>query len=288
MPTISVNGVDLYYEECGRGLPLVFVHEFAGDWRSWTAQVRFFARRYRTIVYCARGYPPSSVPTDPAVYGEEQNIEDLHGLITGLGLGPSHVVGLSMGGNVTLKLGLFHPEDCRSLTVAGAGYGSTNREGFLRDVTIVAERFERDGADVFGEEYARGSSRARFIQKDPHGWSEFRDQLKTHSSLGSALTQRGVQMKRIPIAEMGDDLTKITAPTLVINGDEDDLCLEAGLLMKRKMPNCALAVFPNTGHTMNLEEPDLFNRTVLDFLTMVDAGRFEGRTRTDTSLFPKP
>ncbi|MFN8523628.1 MAG: alpha/beta hydrolase [Chloroflexota bacterium] len=284
MPTIAVNGVDLYYEETGSGTPLVFVHEFAGDYRSWAPQVRFFSRRYRVITYNARGYPPSSVPTDGAVYSEEQNIEDLHALIRGLGLGRAHICGLSMGGNVTLKMGLSHPDVCRSLVVAGAGYGSTNRETFQRDVGEVAARFEREGAEVFGEEYARGSSRARFIQKDPHGWEEFKEQLKQHSSLGSALTQRGVQAKRTPLVDLGADLARITTPTLVINGDEDDLCLEAGLVLKRAMPNCALAVFPNCGHTLNLEEPALFNQMVLDFLTTVDAGRWQGRTRTDTSL----
>lgn len=287
MPLASLPGVDLYYEEVGTGTPLVFVHEFAGDYRSWTPQVRFFSRRYRTIVYNARGYPPSGVPADLAAYSEEQNIEDLYGLIKFLGLGKSHVCGLSMGGNVTLKLGLYHPDVCRGLVVAGAGYGSTNREQFLNDVAVVAERFEREGADGFGNDYARGSSRARFIQKDPHGWGELRDMLRTHSGIGSALTQRGVQAKRIPLGEMIDQLAAVTAPTLVINGDEDDLCLEAGLALKRAMPNAGLAVFPNTGHTLNLEEPDLFNRTVLDFLTMVDEDRWLGRSRTDTSLLPK-
>ena len=65
MPTAKVNGVNLFYEEAGEGTPLVFVHEFAGEARSWHLQVRFFARRYRTIAYNARGYPPSDVPEDP-------------------------------------------------------------------------------------------------------------------------------------------------------------------------------------------------------------------------------
>jgi len=68
MPTARVNGLSLFYEDVGEGTPLVFVHEFAGEARSWHLQVRFFARRYRTIAFNARGYPPSEVPEDPARY----------------------------------------------------------------------------------------------------------------------------------------------------------------------------------------------------------------------------
>ena len=286
MPTARVNGVELYYEEVGEGDPLVFCHEFAGDYRSWVPQVRFFARRYRTIVFNFRGYPPSAVPTDPAAYSEEQLVEDTYGLIRHLGIEQTHVCGLSMGGLATLKLGIAHPEVCRSLVVGGAGYGSTNREQFVRDVDAVAELFERDGAEKTAEQYARGPSRQRFIQKDPHGWAEFRDQLGTHSGLGSALTQRGVQAKRRTVYEVEDRLPTMRVPTLVISGDEDDLCLEPGLFLKRRLPNAGLAIFPNTGHTLNLEEPDLFNRTVLDFLTAVEQGRWVPRGEQSTSLLP--
>src|SRR6266536_1950779 len=130
MPLAPINGIEIYYEEHGQGAPIVFSHEFAGDYRSWAPQVRFFARRYRTITYCARGYPPSSVPTELAAYSEEQSVEDLYELIRFLGIEKAHVVGLSMGGNVALKIGLAHPEVCASLVVAGAGFGSVNPEEF--------------------------------------------------------------------------------------------------------------------------------------------------------------
>ena len=68
MPTVDVNGVSIYYEETGSGTPLVFSHEFAGSHESWEPQVRFFSRRYRVITYNDRGYPPSTVPDDPAAY----------------------------------------------------------------------------------------------------------------------------------------------------------------------------------------------------------------------------
>ncbi len=286
MATARIDGVELYYEEVGEGEPLIFCHEFAGDYRSWAPQVRFFSRRYRTITFNARGYPPSEAPTDPAAYSEEALTDEILGLIRHLGVEQAHVCGLSMGGGAALKLALAHPEVCRGLVVAGAGYGSTNHEQFVKDAHTVAELFEREGAERTAEQYARGPSRQRFILKDPHGWAEFRDLLKTHSGPGSALTQRGVQAKRRTIFDVAHELPRCQVPTLIVVGDEDDLCLEPAILMKRQMPNAGLAIFPNTGHTLNLEEPDLFNRTVLDFLTAVEQGRWTGRPTTSTAILP--
>ena len=132
MPKARVNGVNLFYEETGQGAPLVFVHEFAGDYASWHLQVRFLSRRYRTIAFNARGYPPSDVPEDPAAYSQEQAAEDIRGLLDALGIERAHICGLSMGGYATLHFGLRHPGRALSLVVAGAGYGSvaTEREKF--------------------------------------------------------------------------------------------------------------------------------------------------------------
>ncbi len=286
MPSVTVNGVELYYEEVGEGQPLVFCHEFAGDYRSWAPQVRFFARRYRTIAFNARGYPPSTVPSDPGQYSEELSVEDTYGLIRALGIDRAHVVGLSMGGSVALKLGIAHPDVCRSLTVAGAGYGSTNHDQFVRDASASAELFERDGPAKAADLYGRGSSRQRFLQKDPQGWAEFRDLLAQHSGPGSAATLREVQVKRKTIYDVGHELPAVQVPTLIMVGDEDDLCLEPALFMKRTLPNAGLAVLPKTSHTLNLEEPALFNQLLLDFLTAVEQDRWLPRNDTSTSLLP--
>ena len=102
MPIAHVNGVDLAYEEHGEGFPLIWVHEFAGSRESWLPQVNFFSRRYRVIVYNARGYPPSAVPADVSKYGQDYAVEDLYGLLKHLGIKQAHVGGLSMGGSCTL------------------------------------------------------------------------------------------------------------------------------------------------------------------------------------------
>jgi pimeloyl-ACP methyl ester carboxylesterase len=135
-----VNGVNLYYEVTGDGFPLVFSHEFAGDYRSWAPQISFFSRRYQVVVYNNRGYPPSDVPTYPEAYSQDILIEDLRQLLTHLNIQKAHIVGLSMGGNIALNFGIKHPEMCASLVVAGCGAGSTNREQFEQNMRRVVER----------------------------------------------------------------------------------------------------------------------------------------------------
>ena len=279
MPKARVNGIDLYYEEHGQGAPLVFVHEFAGEAKSWDPQIRFFSRRYRAIAYNARGYPPSDVPDDPGAYSQQQAADDIRGLLDALSIAKAHVCGLSMGGYASLHFGLTYPERALSVVVGGCGYGSVpgDRETFKKDVELTAQRFEKDGMAAAAEFYSRGPTRVQFIDKDPKGWQEFHDMLATGSAKGHMLTLRGVQLTRPSVFELGDRMEKMDVPTLVVTGDEDEPCLEPALFMKRKIPTAGLVVMPKAGHTINLEEPDLFNRVVLDFLTAVDQGRWTRR-----------
>ncbi len=285
------DGVSLYYEEIGQGTPLVFVHEFAGDAASWDPQVRFFARRYRVIAYNARGYPPSDVPGDVSAYSQDRAADDIRSVLDGLGIARAHVCGLSMGGYATLHFGLRHPSRALSLVVAGAGYGSVaaERERFRQDSALTARRLEQDGMKAVAEFYARGPTRVQFLDKDPQGWREFYDRLAAGSAQGHALTLRGVQMTRPSVYELGDRLARLEVPTLIMTGDEDEPCLEPALFLKRTIPTAGLLVMAKAGHAINLEEPDLFNRAVLDFLTAVEAGRWPRRnpaSQTGSATLP--
>jgi len=285
------DGVSLYYEEVGQGTPLVFVHEFAGEAASWDPQVRFFARRYRTIAYNARGYPPSDVPDDPAAYSQDRAADDIRGVLDALGIPRAHVCGLSMGGYATLHFGLRHPTRALSLVVAGAGYGSVaaERERFRQDSALTARRLEEEGMKVVAEFYARGPTRVQYLDKDPQGWRDFSERLAAGSAQGHAFTLRGVQMTRPSVFELGDRLERLEVPTLIMTGDEDEPCLEPALFMKRKIPTAGLVVMPKSGHAINLEEPEIFNRAVLDFLTAVDSGRWSRRnpaSQTGSATLP--
>ena len=273
MPHVSADdGVRLYTEATGEGHPVLFVHEFAGAHRSWEPQVRSFSRRYRCITYAARGYPPSDVPSDPEAYSQARAVADAVAVLDALGIERAHVVGLSMGAFATLHLGLRHPDRARSRVVAACGDGAPpeRRAAFREESTVVADAFAAEGAAKVAERYAIGPARVQFQNKDPRGWAEFAAQLAEHSSEGSALTMRGVQRERPSLYDLGDELRALAVPTLIVTGDEDEGCLEPSLMLKRTIPSAGLAVLPKTGHTCNLEEPELFNRHVGDFLAAVE------------------
>ena len=281
MPLAPVEGAYLYYEETGQGFPLVFCHEFAGDYGSWEAQVRFFCRRYRVITYNARGYPPSGVPSSLEDYSQDRAVEDLQGLLGHLQIESAHIVGLSMGGSAALNFGFAHPSLARSLVLAGTGTGSDHPKEFRRQVRELAQHIEETGIETFAQEYAQGRTRLPLLRKNPRGWQEFQEALGQHSAQGSALTFRGVQGRRQGIFEMRNSLRNLKVPTLILCGDEDEPCVNPSVFMKRNIPSSGLVMFPQTGHTMNLEEPDLFNRTVQEFLTAVEKDAWARRDPTD-------
>lgn len=269
---LTDDGVRLHYDETGTGFPILFIHEFAGDHRSWEPQVRHFSRRYRCVTYAARGYPPSDVPDDPGAYSQDRAVADAITVLDHAGIDRAHVVGLSMGGFCTLHLGLRHPERAASLVVAGCGYGAQPEKnaGFRAECERVAEAYAAQGSRGVADWYAQGPARVQFQNKDPRGWAKFDRILGEHSPVGARLTQLGVQRLRPSLYDLRDDLSALRVPTLVISGDEDDACLETDIMLKRTIPTAGLTVFPKTGHTINLEEPDLFNRTVTDFLTATE------------------
>jgi pimeloyl-ACP methyl ester carboxylesterase len=273
------DGVRLYFEEAGSGTPIVFVHEFGGDHRSWEPQLRHFARRHRCVTFGARGYPPSDVPESLEAYSQARAVADIVAVMDHLGIAKAHIVGLSMGGFATVHFGLEHPDRALSLTVAGAGYGAEKQyEDYFRDVSLeVAKQFATRGAKEFARTYSLGASRVQFQNKDPRGWQEFATQLGEHSSLGAANTMRGVQARRPSLYDLEDRLARMTVPTLIVVGDEDDHCLQPGIFLKKTIPAAGLLVLPKTGHTLNLEEPALFNQLVGDFIALAEAGRWTPR-----------
>jgi len=280
MPTATTDdGIKLYYEETGSGTPIIFVHEFAADHRSWEAQMRHFGQLYRCITFSARGYPPSDVPEDASRYSQIRAADDIAAVLDHLKIARAHVVGLSMGGFATLHFGFRHARRALSLTVAGCGYGAEKdqREKFRAEVETVVAFLRKEGMAAFAEKYAYGPTRVQFENKDSRGFAEFKQALAEHSAIGSANTQSGVQGQRPSLYDLVPQMKAMTTPTLVLTGDEDWPCLQPSLLMKQTIPSAALSVMPNCGHTINLEDPDQFNRIVGAFIAQVDAGRWPVR-----------
>jgi len=270
------DGVNLYFEETGSGTPIVFIHEFAGDHRSWEPQLRHFGQRYRAITYGARGYPPSDVPEDPTRYSQDRATDDIAAVLDHLKIKKAHVVGLSMGGFATLHFGFRHAHRALSLTVAGCGYGAEKgqEENFRKEVEAGVVALRTEGMAAFAERFAHGPPFAQLRNKDPRGFAQFKRELAEHSAIGSANTRFRVQGQRPSLYDLVDKMNAMTTPTLVLTGDEDWPCLQPALLMKQNIPTAALSVMPNCGHVINIEDPDQFNRLVGDFIAQVDAGRW--------------
>jgi pimeloyl-ACP methyl ester carboxylesterase len=279
MPYVDSDGVRLYYEEAGKGIPIIFVHEFADDLYSWEPQMRFFSRRYRCIAYNARGYPPSDVPKRASSYSQSIATDDIANVLRELGIAKAHVIGCSMGGYATLHFGLQYPRMALSLTAVGVGYGSDpdKRKQFIADNDVMVRRFEELGTREAIKPYQIGPSRIQFRNKDPRGFEHFCAQFAEHSALGSANTLRGVQGRRPTVYSLGSALSKMKIPLHMMSGDEDNNCLEPGVFIKRVCPSAWLTVVPNTGHAVNVEEPTLFNTLTGEFLAQVDSGRWRPR-----------
>lgn len=276
MPTVMIDGVRIYYESYGEGYPLVLSHEFAGDHRSWDSQVRFFSTRYRVITYNARGYPPSGVPPHIEDYRQERSVADLNGLLQHLGIKEAHMCGLSMGGNVVLNFAISFPGIAKSIVVAGTGTGSTQPIQFRRNVVKLADQMEADGMSSM-KDYVRGPARVQLLRKDPEAYRNFARQFLEHSAFGSSMTFRGVLARRPTIFELESKLSLLEMPTFIMVGDEDDPCLDPAIFMKRCIRKSGLLILPRSGHAINLEEPDLFNEAVSNFLTEVDNGMWHSR-----------
>ena len=275
------DGVRLYFEEAGSGTPVLFVHEFAADYRSWEPQMRFFSRRHRCITYSARGYTPSDVPPTPDSYGYERFRDDVIAVMDHLKIDKAHVCGLSMGGYATLCVGIKYPQRALSITLAGTGTGSERayKADFRAGAEATAKEYDTLGSAGVAKTYGMGPARIPFEVKDPRGYKEFYDQFASHDAKGAANTLRGYQINRPSIYDFEADLKKIALPALIICGDEDDPCIEPSVFLKKHIPASGLAMFPKTGHTANIEEPALFNQTLSDFLARVDAGRWPARDK---------
>lgn len=274
MNVVASDGVKLHVEEAGSGTPIVFVHEFAGDHRSWEAQVRYFSRGHRCVVFSARGYTPSDVPEDSAAYSQDAACGDVIALLDTLGIERAHVVGHSMGAYTALHVGLRHPHRCLSVSAIGCGWGSSpaDRDASVKACEDIAKMFAETSMTEAAATYARAPMRWTFEAKDPRGFAEFERMLAEHSGRGSALTMLNLQLKRPTLWEMEEQLRAFEVPLLVVVGDEDFPCLDGSLFLKRTVPTAGLLVVPRAGHTITIEEPATVNAALGELFSAVASG----------------
>ena len=279
MPKIkTTDGISLYYEESGAGVPVVFIHEFAGDYRTWEPQMRCFGRSHRCITYSQRGYPPSDVPDDPARYGQDIARGDVLALMDALGVDKAHIVGHSMGAYTALHVGIRHPQRCISVTAAGCGWGSlpdpAARQAMREQAAENAKLFSENTMAKAAAIYADSATRHPQKYKDPRGYAEFVRLLSEHSPQGHALTMTMLQARRPTLWDLQAELKKFSVPLLVIVGDEDETCLDGSLFLKRAAPTAALLVIPRSGHTITSEEPAAVDAALAELFAATENRRW--------------
>jgi pimeloyl-ACP methyl ester carboxylesterase len=268
------DGVSLYCEASGSGVPIVFVHELAGSCRSFDLQVAAWKDRWRCVAFNARGYPPSEVPPQVASYAQEIAASDIGAVLDGLQLADAHIIGVSMGSASTLQYALAHPNRVRSITLSSIGSGSDMKPGeFAASMEVLAELTLAKGMRALAESYAASPTRYRLKEKNPPEYKNFVDQLAAGSPLGITNTMRGVQERRPPIYVHKDRIAALRLPVLVVLGEEDAPCVGPSHFLKETLLGARLEVMAKTGHAVNLEEPALYNRLVMEFIEAVEAWR---------------
>jgi pimeloyl-ACP methyl ester carboxylesterase len=281
MPHIAArDGTRLYYEEAGqgagRGTPVVFIHEYAGDYRTWEPQMRHFSRSHRCITYSQRGYLPSDVPEDGAKYSQDIARDDVIAVMDALKIDKAHVVGHSMGAATALHVGIHYAKRCISVVAAGCGYGSSPDRNLVEEARAqsreTGKMFAEKGIEAMAPIYADGATRQTHKNKDPRGFAEFAKMLGEHSATGHALTMLHLQAKRPTLLDMEAELKKFSPPLLIIVGDEDGWCLDASIFLKRTAPTAGLLVIPRSGHTITSEEPAAFNAALANFFANAESG----------------
>src|SRR4051812_33190870 len=279
MPHLATpDGIRLYYEEVGAGSPVVFVHEYAGDYRTWEPQLRYFARSHRCITLSQRGYPPSDVPDDPQAYSQSIARDDIVAVLDGLEIDKAHIVGHSMGAYTALHVGIVAPQRCISVVAAGCGWGSLPDPKAAAAMKVLAaetgKMFAEEGILSAAAKYADAPMRQGQKNKEPRGGAELPPLPSEHSPIGHAHTMSNLQLKRPTLWEMEAELKRFVPPLLVVVGDEDEPCLEGSVFLKRTVPTAALMVIPRTGHTVTSEEPAAFNAALAELFAAAESGRW--------------
>lgn len=288
MAQAESQGVRIYFEDSGgAGTPVLFLHEYAGDHRSWAGQIKALSGRHRCLAVSARGYPPSGCPDDRDAYTQEVMNGDALAVLDAAGVDKAHIVGLSMGAFTALQLAQFHPQRVLSVTAAAGGSGSAEetsaREGFVTEALGLAAMMEKIRA-IPAEAMCKGPTRIQLRSKDAVAWQMSVDHLVSHPWQSAAHMLRGVQVDRPSLRDQEATLRAVSVPVQLMVGDEDMSCLNVNVWLKQIMACARLMVFPASGHALNLEEPDRFNSGLLSFLALTDEGHWRPR---DPATMPK-
>ncbi len=253
MPTIDRDGVSIYYEDNGAGLPVLLTHGYAATTHMWRSQIAALSGDYRLIPWDMRGHGQSDSPEDESRYSREHTIEDIRAILDELGLERAVIAGHSLGGYMSLAFQAKYPERAQALILQGCGPGYRNPEArreWNESRLARADRLESEGL-------ASHDGGVDFVV------SEHR------SAAGLARAARGMLTQHDSLVI--DGLAAIAVPALLLVG-EDDTPFRNGIdYMERGIANTEKHVFPGAGHAVNMEQPEAVTAAMRDFLAGLPA-----------------
>jgi pimeloyl-ACP methyl ester carboxylesterase len=270
MHITAPDGTRLYVEEHGRGVPILFAHEFGGDFRSWKAQVDTFSSQYRCIVYSARGFLPSDIPADRGAYGQETSTQDIVAIADALELDRFHLIGLSMGSFTSLMVAAHHGRRLLSLTLTGCSSGPCTAEERREyrhyiegEIALLKKGREAEAVSWF----VRDSAYRRMSEKQPERWKIYCANLHGQSVQGALNTLATVHLERRCVRDFRASLDALDIPVLLAYGAEDHPYVRpTNAYLGSILRHAKTVEFPATGHLVNIEEPDRFNAALADLI----------------------
>jgi pimeloyl-ACP methyl ester carboxylesterase len=268
----SSDGIKLYYEEHGRtGTPLVLAYGIGGNTEMWDINVAALAARHRLILWEPRGHARSESPEDPARYSFARWTLDLKDVLDHLRVRRAHVGGLSLGAGIATRFTLRFPARVSSLLVtnsssaAGLPLSVDNLVMRAQSIKITLER----GMDAMAEFAMEANPNlVERLRIDPAAREEFYREYRRLSPHGYANSLRTL----LAMDYISGDLPKIRVPVLLIGGDRDP-SLPPMKVMHRKIRGSKLVVLSPASHFANRDQPEAWNRAVLEFLARVETKR---------------
>jgi 2-succinyl-6-hydroxy-2,4-cyclohexadiene-1-carboxylate synthase len=268
MATATINGLEMHYREKGEGFPVVLVHGFTGNSRNWALTVPVLTRQFRTISVDLRGHGHSAKPVRAEDYTLEAMADDVYALLQHLGVRDCYLAGHSMGGMVSQHIVLDHPELVRALvlvdTAAEIPEGLVNKERLAARERLVAIAREQGMEAVFDEQL-RVNPPADGMQANAEFLRTWREQFLLTSKEAYIYGARGMASRKSLLGE----LHRVSVPTLVICGENDEPFLEASRKMHAEIHGSRLEVIEGAGHSPQIETPAPFNAVITEFLSKV-------------------
>ncbi len=260
----EINGINIDYRDEGSGLAVIFIHGFPLNQTMWDEQVAALKDRFRTITVDLRGFGQSDVPGGP--YLMSQMADDVRELMRVLRLDRAVLVGLSMGGYVSLAFYRKYPEAVGALVLADTRAVSDSAEGRERRMKS-AEKALASGSSAIADDMVPVALGATTLKDRPEVVRRMREIAESSPPEALAAAQRGMAER----LDSRDLLAAIDFPVLVICGEEDTLTpLAESEALNRAIRGSKLVVIPEAGHLSNMEQGELFNAALIEFLDSIE------------------